>query len=60
MCEQLLGQGVSVWFIEVAFSVFVFRLRDRGEDADGIPLVMRDTISFLQEKGMNLLKLFMS
>ncbi|KAK2819666.1 hypothetical protein Q7C36_021312 [Tachysurus vachellii] len=34
------------------FGVQLSTLRDRGEDADGIPLVMRDTITFLQEKGL--------
>lgn len=32
-------------------NVFVFRLRDRSEVADGIPLVMRDTIAFLKQHG---------
>ncbi|MCI4393233.1 hypothetical protein PGIGA_G00155180 [Pangasianodon gigas] len=34
------------------FGVPLSVLRDRGADSDGIPLVMRDTITFLQEKGL--------
>ncbi|MCJ8747450.1 hypothetical protein PDJAM_G00153690 [Pangasius djambal] len=34
------------------FGVPLSVLRDRGADADGIPPVMRDTITFLQEKGL--------
>ncbi|XP_053472432.1 rho GTPase-activating protein 1 [Ictalurus furcatus] len=34
------------------FGVSLSALRDRGADSDGIPLVMRDTITFLQEKGL--------
>uniref|UniRef100_A0A8B9H2U8 Rho GTPase activating protein 1 n=1 Tax=Astyanax mexicanus TaxID=7994 RepID=A0A8B9H2U8_ASTMX len=34
------------------FGVPLSVLRDRGADADGIPLVIRDTISFLQEQGL--------
>uniref|UniRef100_A0AAR2KI48 Rho-GAP domain-containing protein n=1 Tax=Pygocentrus nattereri TaxID=42514 RepID=A0AAR2KI48_PYGNA len=34
------------------FGVPLSVLRDRGADSEGIPLVMRDTISFLQEQGL--------
>lgn len=30
---------------------FVIRLRYRAADLEGIPLVMRDTVGFLQENG---------
>ncbi|XP_060767045.1 rho GTPase-activating protein 1 [Neoarius graeffei] len=34
------------------FGVPLSTLRDKGADSDRIPLVMRDTITFLQEKGL--------